>query len=72
MTDELWIYQRLMFEHHNDPQAALIDLCSRFVRVSNGMSHGFLRLEPDFPAIAKVDDPPNPITDEWIATGVDA
>lgn len=75
MTDsqlELKVYQTLMSEHGNNTHAALLDLCARFVRVTQGVSPGYMRWAPDEPSPQKIDVPPNPITDEWIATGVDA
>lgn len=69
---EMKVFQSLMDEHKSDTLAALLDLCARYVKLYNGVSPGFLRWGMnDAKKDIKWDVPPNPITDDWIATGVD-
>lgn len=70
---EMKVFQSLMDEHKGNHLSALLDLCARYVRLHNGVSPGYLRWGMnDTGADPKIDVPPNPITDDWLATGVDA
>lgn len=66
------VVQQLMQEHGGDYRKAFYDLAGRFVAVVHGTSPGFLRWPPDGPSEGRIDDVPNPITDDWIRTGIDA
>lgn len=66
------VVQQLLQDHQGDFRAAFYDLAHRFVAVVHGTSPGFLRWPPDGPSDNRIDDVPNPITDDWIRTGVDA
>lgn len=67
-----YVYQSLMSEHEGRADHALRDLAHRYVYLARGVSPGFMRWPPDSPVDAKIDDVPNPITDDWVRTGVDA
>lgn len=67
------VVQQLLQDHQGDFRAAFYDLAHRFVAVVHGTSPGFLRWgQDDPPPSPRIDDVPNPITDDWIRTGVDA
>ncbi len=67
------VYQTVLSDNHGNPDLALRDLAHRFVSVMRGVSPGFLRWnQDDPPRDVRIDDVPNPITDDWIRTGVDA
>ncbi len=66
------VYQTALSDNHGNPDMALRDLAYRFVHVMRGVSPGFLRWPPDGPSEGRIDDVPNPITDDWIRTGIDA
>lgn len=67
------VAQTLLAEHQGSYEHAFHDLCARYVRLHNDVCPGFGRWAMnDRGADPKIDVPPNPITDEWISTGVDA
>jgi hypothetical protein len=71
--DAMKIYQTLLSEHHGSAANALLDMCHRYLWAMDGFCAGFKRMGMnDFGADPKIDVPANPITDEWISTGVDA
>lgn len=73
MTEGERVFQVLLSEHKGNAGAALRDLAERFAYISQFVSPGFGRWAMnDVGADPKLDVPANPITDEWIRTGVDA
>jgi len=72
------VYQTLLSEHEGRTDHALQDLSDRFARISIELheadrkrSYAYSReLAP--PTTGVLDDVPNPISDEWVRTGIDA
>ena len=72
------VYQTMLSEHEGRTDHALQDLAERFARLSIELheadrkrSYAYSReLAP--PTTGRLDDVPNPIGDEWLATGIDA
>ncbi len=72
------VYQALLSEHEGRVDHALQDLSDRFARIAIDLdaadrkrSYAYSReLAP--PTTGRLDDVPNPIGDEWLATGIDA
>lgn len=71
VEDIQYVVRSILEEHNGDYRQAFYDLAGRFVAVVHGVSPGFLRWSPEMPSQARIDDVPNPITDEWIRTGID-
>ena len=72
------VYQTMLSEHEGRTDHALQDLAERFARIAIDLdaadrkrSYAYSReLAP--PTVGVIDDVPNPISDEWVRTGVDA
>ena len=72
------VSQSLLDEHGGNINAAYADLSERFSRIAQLLdaadrkrSYAYSReLAP--PTVGTIDDVPNPISDEWVRTGVDA
>jgi len=61
------VFQTMLDEHRGNAERALWDLSHRFVVAERGTSWALLRrMNPA--TEGRIDDVPNPISDEWIST----
>jgi len=72
------VYQTMLSEHEGRTDHALQDLAERFARISIELHNADLKRSYAYsrelapPTTGTLDDVPNPISDEWVRTGVDA